>query len=186
MIGPKVAAFRVAYVTDLRKVDSLALPLGFIVEGVSADRGRFLGLVFRTSLTQLERDRVNLRTWPELDNLESYMSGLFKRAWDIDPLDGDATRLGIETLACAFSSRSALQLSVAEPPRVLSQTLSEIDKLEDKLFRALSEWKQDLKPMLIAPVIPIPKRRRVPAFAQAPSLTEKLTKTGALPDLMVA
>lgn len=180
MIGPKVAAFRVAYVADLNKANGLQIPLGFLIEGISADQGRFLGLLFRTSLTPLEADRVNVATWPELGRLEEFMTGIFDRAWATDPLDGAASRLGVEALAANFSVHSSLQLNVAPAPRLAASTMAEIDRLEDKLFKHLSDWKQELIPALIAPVVAFPQRKKAADLNALAPQTEKLIKSAPL------
>lgn len=159
MLETVSALWRIEFRTDASKADGLTIPLGFMRESCAGGDGRFLGLIFRPSLTPLECDRVNLNTWPELggEQLEKFMNDIFDRAWahSCDAIDGV---LGTHAIATNYSGQSALAF-VGEPVRQ-ECTAENWHRLQVKLHESLFDHEESLSPVLSAPVLPL--RRRAP------------------------
>jgi len=152
--------WRIEYRADLTRADSVVIPLAYLLEAEWAESARWLGMVFKKRLTVLERDKLDLLTWPELlagDSLEPFMRQLFDRAWKAK---SDAVALRSEQLARTYPRVSALHFA--------PQPFDAIGKYDPvKSFTGMYEHlmglKKSLPPALIAPVVPLhPKKLAAP------------------------
>jgi hypothetical protein len=152
MLETYSALWRIEFRTDASKADALAIPLGYLRESSVAENGRFLGLIFRPTLTPLELDRINLNTWPEIagDQLEAFMNALFDRSW-VDVCAADEGVLGTAKIAASYAGHSALAF--------VSTTVKEIKaknwmNLQLHLHESLFDFEEFLHPALSAEVLP--------------------------------
>lgn len=148
---------RISFLTDMTRGDAPVVPLAFMLEGVWPGEARWLGLIGRTQLTPLELDRINLTTWPDLAQPFKFLSGLFTHGWNAD--EGEAG-------AAVFSAwrRSAVDIAVKDyedPLRNKNVNFKDApDEACNALLGELGKLVPRLRPVLIAPVVPI--RRELP------------------------
>lgn len=155
MLETKSVLWRIEFRTDASKADALAIPLGYMRESFLAESGRFLGLIFRTQLSPLELDKINLHTWPEMRDLEPFMDGLFDRSREtcVKSLAGD---FGTPSVARGFSGQSALVFEALNVDEIKATTRGH---LVNHLMTSLQAWEEYLVPVLKAPVVAIKKSR---------------------------
>lgn len=156
MVEAKCSLYRIDFCTDLTAVQAPIFNIGFMLEAAVHGGARFLGLASRRSLTRVELDRVNLQTWPELAELDSYMGRLFEDAWDrVSETTADDTTLGSVALASSYSSMTALTFGLLDMPETLVQSLQgECDDWQKLFYGALCDYGKLLKPTLSADVLP--------------------------------
>jgi hypothetical protein len=157
MLETKSALWRIEFRTDASKVGALTIPLGFLRESWADNAGRFMGLIFRTRLTPLELDRVNLNTWAELssDRLEPFMDELFDKAWS-DSRGAADGQLGAGALAANYGAHSALSFVGTEVKECRAATWQ---NLRLQLIGAMFSLEDRLSPVLMADVVPIKGRK---------------------------
>jgi hypothetical protein len=167
MLETYSALWRIEFRTDASKADALVVPLGYLRESSVSGNGRFLGLIFRPTLTPLELDRVNAHTWPELagDKLEGFMNGLFDRAWT-DVCDADDDAHGTARLAQAYSGHSALSFVATSAKELKAENWN---RLQLKLHESLFDFEDALAPSLSAQVLPFGRRKQLPLVAESPA-----------------
>ncbi len=152
MLDTYSALWRIEFRTDASKADALKIPLGYLRESSVAGNGRFLGLIFRPTLTPLELDRINLHTWPEMacDRLEIFMNELFDRSWG-DVCSADEGVIGTAKIAASYTGHSAL-VFVSTP--VKEMKAKSWMNLQLNLHQSLFDFEDELHPSLSAPVVP--------------------------------
>ena len=143
------ALWRIEYRTDAARAHSIVIPIGYMLEAHWDGRARWLGASYREKLTRAELDVVNLKTWPELEDLERFVNGIFDRAWDATGF------LGSHELALSFPIYSALHFA----PEEFKLGSDDFNKSESylELYLALVSFEDKLVPVLTAPVIPFEK-----------------------------
>lgn len=153
------ALYRLEFRTDMTDAAAPVIHFGYMLEAAVAGGFRFLGLASRESLTRIEADRIDLATWHELADLDTYMEDLFERAWgQVSEAGPDDLRLACEHLAKGFSARSALRFVPLPTPAIAAPAGADADTLHLELYQQLIHYRGELKPALVAPVIPLPKR----------------------------
>ncbi len=173
MLKPSDALWRVEFRTDLMRAGAPTLPLGYMLEAHWHDGVRWLGMLFRRKLTALELDQVETATWPELVDLESFMSGLFERSWDASEDGNNEPPLGSAIIAREYSIRSALQFA----PVTNTAVINHEDAVGSfpSLYSHLPNFRQELKPSLVAEIVPF----RIPAVIAPPTRDLELTNRAA-------
>ena len=168
MLKPSDALWRVEFRTDLTKASAPTLKLGYLLEAHWHDGVRWLGMLFRRKLTALELDIVAKATWPELSDLETFMSGLFENAWNASESGSDDLALGSAVIAQKYTIRSALQFASEKNIAVVNAD----DALGSFpiLYAHLLSFRSQLTPALAAEVVPLKARR--PAAVPATSDVE--------------
>ena len=158
--------WRIEFRTDLTRADTLSLPLAYMLETHWSDGVRWLGMLFRTRLTTLELERVDIATWGELERLEAFMKGLFDEAWSALPAKNGSAEmpLGAAIVAAKYPVQSALHFA----PAVKKATLRDNDPVKSfpVLYAQLLGLRDQLTPALTAPVVRLPARRRVVPVAR--------------------
>lgn len=156
MTDSKSALYRLDFRTNLTSAAAPTINFGYMLETALDGGFRFLGLASRKSLSKLERDLINFRTWPELDNLDSYMGKLFERAWEhVCQAEPEDLRLGAEFVAREHTLQSAFCF-VHQPVAALGLNLSgEVDQVHNSLYSSLVSLGHRLTPALTAPVLPM-------------------------------
>jgi len=157
------ALWRIDYQGDLTKAKADTLPLGFVLEARWSSEVCWLGMLFRRRLSPLEMDYVNLETWPEMRDLESFMKGLFDRVWSTNT--GDPLKLGSDEIASEYSVQSSLHFAADKA----SVTLSDVDpeKSFEELYRRLIGLHSRLLPVVKAPVVQLAPKQKVAPAARA-------------------
>jgi hypothetical protein len=158
MAEAKIALYRLDFCTDLTAVQAPTIALGYMLETAVSGGARFLGLASRVSLTPLERDLVNVETWPEILNLDNYMGELFERAWEfVEGTSNQGQILGSSSLAQNFSSMSALCFASQNVSKELSSMLETEteDEWQTKLYNEVLSYRLLLVPTIKAPIIPL-------------------------------
>lgn len=147
--------------TDATRTDAPVIKLGVLSEAVWGNGSRWLGMAFRRRITPIELDAVNLRTWPELSNLDVFMKGAFDQAWEAGgAVSSTATELGSDRLAARYPVRSALHFR----RMAVELRLPDGDEGFETMYSQLNDHKALLAPTLTAPVIQIaPRPLRTPA-----------------------
>lgn len=147
MAESKLALYRLAFAMDMTSAKAPSVTLGYMVESALEGGSRFLGLVSRKALTEEELKQINVKTWPELQDLDPYMDELFRRAWDhVCEADAEDHRLGSEFVAREHPLYSALSF---EPLRVADFGVrlgGSVDAVHSRLYAKLHEWAKLLKP----------------------------------------
>lgn len=165
MLRHNSGLWRIEFRSDLTRSAAETFRVGFMLEAHWDNGDRWLGMLFRKRLTAVELDHVDVGTWPELEQLETYMTGLFDEAWsavsEITP-EGDVPRLGSGILAKKFPVQSALHFA-SETSAVDLDTADPEKSFKDLYVRILG-LRSELTPLLTAPVVPFPARlpARVP------------------------
>jgi hypothetical protein len=170
MVHHKDAMWRIEYRTDQTRADSAMLPLAYMLESHWEDGVRWLGMLFRKRLTALELDRVNRATWPELENLEGFMKGLFDDAWIAaeDNVHDGEIRLGSDLVAVKFPVQSALNFAPTAERYAFGE--DESVKAFPGLYAHLLGFRDALAPTLVSPVVHLPSRRAPVARPEKPDL----------------
>jgi hypothetical protein len=160
MAESKLALYRLEFATDLTSAKAPRIALGYMVESALESGARFLGLVSRKALTDDELNQINMKTWPQLKDLDNYMDELFRRAWDhVCEASVEDHRLGSEFVAREHPLYSALSfepLRVAEFGVRLSGT---VDTIHSRLYGKLHDFAKLLKPAGPEPVASTPVAR---------------------------
>lgn len=147
MAESKLAFYRLEFATDLTSARAPTITLGYMVESAFDGGARFLGLVSRKALTADELSRVNLKTWPQLEELDLYMEGLFQRAWDhVCGADAQDCRLGSEFVAREHPLYSALAFEPLGSNELGVRVSGPIDQIHSRLYAKLHELGRRLKP----------------------------------------
>jgi hypothetical protein len=156
MLETYSALWRIEFRTDASKADALAVPLGYLRESSVAGDGRFLGLIFRPSLTILELDRINLATWPELaeERLEQFMNELFESAW-VDVSAANDGSHGTSIIAQKYSGYSAFSFVATNAKELKAENWN---RLQLKLHASLFEFENALAPSLSAQILPFDRQ----------------------------
>jgi len=157
MTAVREALWRVEFRTDLTQGAAPVIPVGFLLEAHWKGHARWLGLVFRRKLTRLELDSVNVLTWPEMSNLEPFMTNLFGEAWGF-PGSDSSSALGSEGLAARFSPFNALQFVREETP----VEAGHFDPVQSfaSLYGKLLGFRARLHPILTAPIVPLRRKAK--------------------------
>lgn len=156
MLETYSALWRIEFRTDASKADAPAIPLGYLRESSVIGDGRFLGLIFRPTLTPLEVDRVNLNTWPELgnDRLEAFMNELFERSWT-DVCAAEEGVHGTAKIAGSYAGHSALAFVNTKAKELKAKNWN---ALQLSLHRSLFDYEESLAPVFSADVLPFCKQ----------------------------
>ncbi len=166
----RTGLWRVEYRTDMTRSGSPILPLAFLVEADWESGARWLGMLFRRSLTANELKAVDLATWPELEGPEPFLKGMFDEAWSAPAGDG-----GLR-LVSKYSSRSAVTLAPEKPSDQLVQlTAAQFPQVFGSLTQYLWNFKTQLQPALKADVVDFAKgkrRRRTPSETEVGEMVE--------------
>jgi hypothetical protein len=158
MLTHSKALWRIDYRADLTRSNSLVIPVGFALEARWSNDVRWLGMLFRKRLSDRELETVNIETWPEMKNLESFMKELFEQTWDLDVAVGDgAPALASGVIASKYSARNSLQFVPDVPEIKLSD---DVDQSFTALYAMLLRLHDKLTPSTATPVIPLPRPRR--------------------------
>jgi hypothetical protein len=157
MLEHKKALWRVEFRSDLTRAHAPSFRVAYLLETHWVNEVRWLGMLFRKRLTAAELDLVDTQTWPEMGNLEKFMTGLFDEAWAAgsDP----KSPLGSNLLSAKYSMHSALRFA-GENPDV---NLNSDDPVQSfpALYGCLLDFRDLLSPVMTAPVVPF--RAREPA-----------------------
>jgi hypothetical protein len=159
------ALWRIEFRTKLTRADSLVIPVAYLLDAQwKQGNMRWLGLLFRKRLTPAELDQVNTATWPELTEIEPFMKRLFEDAWRM--VDRAAADLGAAALAARYSHYSSLLFARAgEGPEKL---IDEPVKAFSQLYSHLLGLREQLAPVVTAPVVRLPRfRKAAPAATRA-------------------
>jgi len=158
---PLARLSRIAFYTDMTRVDAPVIPLGFMIEAVVPARARWLGLIGRSSLTRLEQDAVRLDSWKGLEKPFDLLLQLFEIAWDAEAGVGGSA-------AARKYLGSALSVTNVDQPE-LAHLLKAGDKDEWatarlELLKHLEDFDCDLvpPPTLLTPIIAFQPRAPVP------------------------
>jgi hypothetical protein len=159
MLTHSSTLWRIEYRTDLTRAREPVLPVGFVLEAHWNNDVRWLGMLFRKRLMPLELDRVNLETWPEMNDLETFMNGLFDKVWD-QKVGGrhNPPRLGSALVAPNYAMHSSLHFASDEPKVKLSTEDAETSF--SALYVRLLGLHGSLSPTLTAPVVRLPKKSK--------------------------
>jgi hypothetical protein len=159
MVHHRDTVWRIEFRTDQTRADSAMLPLAYMLESHWEDGVRWLGMLFRKRLSTLELDQVNLRTWPELQNLEGFMKGLFDEAWTVaeEVVRKGELVLGSDIVAVKYPVQSALNFTLALDERYV---FGEDDAVKSftGLYEHLLGFRDALAPRLTASVVRFPTR----------------------------
>jgi hypothetical protein len=150
MLETKSVLWRVEFRTDVSRTSALKIPVGFMREAFFDENSRFLGLIFRASLTPLEIDLVNLKTWPEMSSLEGFMDKLFDDVWEADANIVDGT-FGSFASARRYGGQSALSFAKIEVDECRAKSAAHMIK---HLIDSLDVFEDQLEPALQAPILP--------------------------------
>jgi hypothetical protein len=162
MQHPAKALWRIEFRTNLTRADAPIIRVGYLLEAHWQSQVRWLGLLFRRRLTVPELDKVNVATWPELKDLEPFMKGLFEQAWTTSAKASAAAaiELGSTALAAKYEQRSALHFAAEKRgPDLQAFDGKPVDSFPS-LYAYLLGLREDLKPTIVAPVVPL---RKAPA-----------------------
>ena len=167
MVEARTSLYRLDFCADLTAAQAPVYQIGYLLEAAVSDGTRFLGLVSRRLLTAKELDLVDLKTWPELDDIDSFMDRLFNRAWDfVEHQASDDLCLGSEVLSKGFSSNSALTFGLFDVASELFDSLSgDTDAWQGKYYQALVDYGKYLKPSLTSDILAFPCRDVAPKGA---------------------
>jgi len=158
MLKHDKALWRVEFRTDLTRAKAPIVPVAYLLEAHWENQVRWLGMLFRKRLTVSELDLVDTHTWPEVKDLEKFMTRLFDEAWTNS---GPELPLGSCVLAPKYPMHSALQFAPQE-------SAVNIDAEDDPvksfpiLYGHLLSFLDELSPIATAPVMPF-KPRPAPA-----------------------
>jgi hypothetical protein len=155
----KTAVSRIEYRTNMMRADAEIIPLGYLVEACWDD-ARWMGMIYRPSLTVNEKREVNLHTWPELADSRAFLKELFEVAQDAD--DGEAG----DVLARQYGCLSALTVHVIDRASDFAAGLASAieTEVQTELVKRLRKFEDDLQPACVATVMPfMPRRRRTAA-----------------------
>lgn len=155
------ALWRIDYRTDLTRSNCLVIPIGFALEARWSNDDRWLGMLFRKRLTGFELKAVNVETWPEMKELESFMNRVFDDAWATEkPLGSEAPSLGSNVVALNYSAQSSLQFLNEDLDIKLNNEDTEQSFAD--LYKKLLSLHDKLIPIEEEPasVVELPKRRR--------------------------
>lgn len=98
---PESVVTRIEYRTKMTRGDAPTIPLGYLVEACWDD-AKWVGLIGRVALTPTELQHVNLETWPELGDVNGFLTNVFKRACATD------CERGSDALYAEFGTMGAL------------------------------------------------------------------------------
>lgn len=164
MAESTLALYRLVFATDMTSARSPTIALGYMLESALDGGSRFLGLVSRKSLTREELATVNLKTWPQLRDLDGYMEEVFRRAWDhVLQADAEDSRLGSEFVAREHPVYSALSFERMRVEQLGLHLAGAVDEVHSELYSKLHELAKQLKPVQPQPkaaVSPAPTRMR--------------------------
>jgi hypothetical protein len=156
--------WRIEYRTNLTRANTAVIGLGFLLEAQWENDIRWLGMLFRRKINPIENDFIDQATWPELNsNLEAFMTGLFEEAWSNSRVSGGRA-FGSDAIVKKFSMHSALQFA----PEACTVSVNPDDAVASFtiLYSHLLQFRNRLIP-LSAPVLPLKKRKPMPAVARA-------------------
>jgi hypothetical protein len=168
MLTHSKGLWRIEYRSDLTRAQGPVLPVAYVLEARWNNSVRWLGMLFRKRLTPVELETVDLKTWPEMNGLEPFMTKLFDQVWTQELSLGDKSpELGARKLAVNFSMRSSLQFNEAEEKIQLND--DDPEKSFTALYTHLLNLHGKLAPTLQpkAPVVQLPLRKPAPAAATA-------------------
>ncbi len=162
MLTHDKALWRVEYRTDLTRARAVTVPVAYMLETHFENDVRWLGMLFRKRLTVSELDLVDIETWPELKDLEKFMTRLFDEAWKIA---GPDQPMGSLALAPNYSMHSALQFAPAD----CAVSIDVEDAVESfpTLYAYLLDFRDLLSPIVTAPVVPFKTRQPAAAGTRA-------------------
>ena len=162
------ALWRIDYCTDLKRSDSLVIPVGFALEARWSNDVRWLGMIFRKRLSEIELEKVNVETWPEMKGLETFMKSLFEQTWDLEVALGDGTpALASSVIASQYSAQSSLRFVPDVPDIKLND--DDVDESFTALYAGLLKLHDKLAPSASVPVIPLQPRRFFAPAAKRPT-----------------
>lgn len=176
MLTHSKGLWRIEYRSDLTRAQGPVLPVGYVLEARWNNDVRWLGMLFRKRLMPIELEHVDLKTWPEMQGLEPFMTRLFDEVWEQElGSDGASPQMGAPIIATNYSMRSSLQFNTADARLDLSN--EDPEKSFAALYTHLLGLHAALTPMLKAPVVQLPRRpKSAPAEAAERPDVEQLSR----------
>ena len=163
------ALWRIEFRTDLTRAQAPTVPVAYLLEASWKNQVRWLGMLFRKRLTVSELDFVDTETWPEMKDLEKFMSQLFEETWSISCAQSP---MGSRSTATKYSMHSALQF--AHEDCNVSIDCEDPVQTFPSLYTCLLGFRDALSPVLTAPVVPL--RAKQPAAASTRADVELTNK----------
>ena len=155
------ALWRVEYRTDLTRAAAPAIPLAYVLDAGWANGVRWLGMLFRKRITTAELDLVALETWPEIRDLEKFMSSLFDEAWSCS---SQTEIIGSRELALKYSMHSALYFAGEES--AVDIAVDDPVQSFPALYAYLLDFRSKLAPIATAAVLPFKAKPQVTVGAR--------------------
>lgn len=155
----KTAVSRIEYRTNMMRGDADIIPLGYLVEACWED-ARWMGMIYRPTLTANERRALNIETWPELADPTACLRTMFEGAWQA--AEGEAG----DHLHSHYGCLSALHVSVCDRSSAFAEDLaSAIDSdVQKELVKRLQQFNEHLQPACSAQVLALPRTRKAKTF----------------------
>ncbi|MNS02997.1 hypothetical protein D3C72_343240 [compost metagenome] len=148
MQNAKSVVTRIEFRIDAMRADAERIPLGYVVECLWSDM-RWMGMIYRPSLTPNEIKRINFDTWPELRDPTVLLHDLFESAW--------AARHGhgSEGLTERFGALSALHSYVTDENSEFAANLADPSDAATaaKLNERLKRYESDLRAVCSAAIL---------------------------------